>query len=186
MDRNQAAKLLGIQYSATLMEANQALIQKLDQLDERISTAPNQALAQKYRQMRQELVLAVQAFTVETHVQHPANQSDQLVDLPASTPTLTRHESKSSALEEPLLNAGEAVPVCAPPSTSKMPWGLFIGLVAVILVVGAAVFGHERLFLFWEHVRPASEQELAVQKAELAGLQGEIKTLKQRLAPGSH
>ena len=181
MDRNQAAKLLGIHHSATVVEANQALIKKLNQLDERISTAPNQALTQKYRQMREELIHAVQAFVAETHVQRPSIQSDQLADLPASMPSLTERASDSSLLAESLFDIGESAPVKPPRLASNKPWGLATALVGIMIVVGAIVVGHKPLVQLWDQVRPASEQELAIQKAELAGLQGEIKTLKQRL-----
>lgn len=180
MDRNQAAKLLGIHHSATVAEANQALILKMDQLDERISTAPNQALTQKYRQMRQELIHAVQAFSAETHVHRSTSQAHQLVDLPTSTPSVTEGAPNSSFTAEPLFDdVGESAPVTASLSASRKPWGLAIGLVGIMIVV--IVVGHKPLFQLWDRIRPPSQEELAAQKAELARLLAEIGVIKRRL-----
>ena len=174
MNRRQAAQLLGIVETASAIEANQAFFGKLKELDDRIQTAPSEALRQKYQDMRVELLGALQTLT-RGEKQDVAAGGD-VADLPGATPTV----AAVAAVKEPVsdLSTSSQQPL-KPPEPNRSPvWlGLGAGFVVLVALLGwAGVLGTA-----WESIRPMSADERLTAFTEAKSLEAEIKGYQQRL-----
>ena len=179
MNRRQAAQLLGIAENATAIDANQAFLGKLKELDERIQTAPSDALRQKYQDMRGELLAALQVLS-SAAAQALAQTADaDLDDLPGAAPTAAGNVAAAVVTQKPVRREAETSSASteAPPDRTR----LWVGLAAVAAVVLLVLGFNGTLGDAWEAVRPMSDAERLTAFKQASSLEAEIKVYQQRL-----
>jgi len=89
MDRKQLLGLLGKSEDATIIELQTAYKEKLSEFQQRVSTAPTDALKTKYQQLFDELTAAHPLLIQAQNPSTPDLTSTQMADLPGAMPSYT-------------------------------------------------------------------------------------------------